>query len=129
MNNSLLAIIIFSVLTLLYFVAKYYLTNITGDPNSSSSTYLKIISLLYYALILGSQVIINFNALKSICGNSNMGSALMVTIIPWVFIFGIMNVVLMMFPSWKSPFSNTFGYLATRLAGVRTLLLDDIHHF
>jgi hypothetical protein len=25
----------------------------------------------------------------------------------------------MMFPGWKSPFSNTFGYLAARVAGIK----------
>jgi hypothetical protein len=36
----------------------------------------------------------------------------------------------MMFPGWKSPFSNTFGYLAARLGGIKdafnAILTSDI---
>ena len=32
----------------------------------------------------------------------------------FILIFGILNVMLIIFPGWKSPFANTFGYLAIR---------------
>jgi hypothetical protein len=33
-------------------------------------------------------------------------------------------LALMLFPSWKTPFSNTFGYLVARIAGGNKTLLD-----
>jgi hypothetical protein len=56
------------------------------------------------------------------CGSRQWNTALLVTLIPWVVIFGILNVVLMIFPGWLAPFSNTFGYGIARLMGVGDLL-------
>ena len=39
------------------------------------------------------------------------------TIVPWVLIFGMVVVMLNVYPGWISPFSNTFGYGLTKLAG------------
>ena len=53
----------------------------------------------------------------------------MVTLIPWVIIFGILNVLLLQFPGWKAPFSNTIGYLIANIAGAKNLLIDYIFCF
>ncbi len=53
-----------------------------------------------------------------------MGQALFITLIPWVFIFGILNLVLSIFPGWLAPFSNTFGYGIAKLMGINNLLND-----
>ena len=58
------------------------------------------------------------------CGSRQWNTALLVTLIPWVVIFGILNVVLMIFPGWLAPFSNTFGYGIARLLGVGDVLTD-----
>ena len=44
------------------------------------------------------------------------------TIIPWIIIFGVMNIDLIIFPGWVSPFANTFGYGAMNLLGLKDLL-------
>ena len=46
----------------------------------------------------------------------------MVTTIPWAIVFGLMSLMLIVFPGWLSPFSNTIGYLFAKLAGVGTLM-------
>ena len=46
------------------------------------------------------------------------------TIFPWVFIFGILVILLKIFPNWLSPFSNTFGYLFTYITGVNEFLME-----
>ena len=51
-----------------------------------------------------------------------MGSTMINTIIPWVFIFGVINLILIIFPGWLSPFANTFGYLAMKIFGLNDLL-------
>ena len=45
----------------------------------------------------------------------------MTTLFPWIFIFGSLFVLLMIFPGWKSPFSNTFGYLLAKISGIQSL--------
>ena len=44
------------------------------------------------------------------------------TIIPWVLIFGVINIILIIFPGWISPFANTFGYGVMNLLGLKQLL-------
>jgi hypothetical protein len=46
------------------------------------------------------------------------------TFLPWFLMVAPVLLALMMFPSWKTPFSNTFGYLVARIAGGNQALLD-----
>jgi len=39
------------------------------------------------------------------------------TLFPWILIFGSMMLILQYYPEWKTPFSNTFGYLIAKLFG------------
>jgi hypothetical protein len=79
--------------------------------NSSSNTSLFI----YFLFIVLSQIGINASVMVNKCGGSimqNMGSAFLMTLIPWFFIFGGVVVCLMIFPGFKSAFSNVIGYFA-----------------
>ena len=42
------------------------------------------------------------------------------TFLPWIGIFCTINVLLLIFPGWKSPFSNTLGYLFAYLGGIKS---------
>ena len=66
-----------------------------------------------------------------------IGEVFKVTIIPWVFVFASIIVLLMLLPSWLSPFSNTIGYFIAKVMGlteqpdrseaiVRSLLEDGL---
>jgi hypothetical protein len=58
---------------------------------------------------------INASVIVTKCGGSlmqNIGSAFLMTLIPWIFIFGGVIICLMMFPGFKSAFSNVIGYFA-----------------
>ena len=57
------------------------------------------------------------------CGSAN-GSAFQATLLPWLFMFGPMMVALQFFPEWKTPFSNTLGFMVARMAGGTQMLLD-----
>lgn len=46
-------------------------------------------------------------------------TTIIATFLPWIGIFFTINVLLIMFPGWKAPFSNTLGYLIAYLAGVK----------
>lgn len=61
---------------------------------------------------------INLGITKDTCGTTQWSTAVYATLFPWVLIFGILMMLLELFPGWLSPFSNTFGYLIASFAGV-----------
>lgn len=110
----MLEVIIFTLLTIAYFIGRYML---------NKPSYVKIMTAAYITIILATQLSYNVSLLSKMCeGNSGFGRALWITLVPWLIIFGGIQALLMMFPSWLSPFSNTFGYLVAKLAGVNSLL-------
>jgi len=116
MLNSLL---LFSIMTAIFATLKY-LTR--GQPAIQS-----IMGLIYIFSVMGLQFYVNFTSIQDKCGGKgDYGTAFFNTILPFVLIFIVIFYTLKAFPSFKAPFSNTFGYGLTRLMGVRTLLLKDI---
>lgn len=85
---------------------------------------LMMYSCIYALLLIIGEYIINVSLTKALCGTSQLMTALKVTVIPWIIIFGLLNILLKIFPGWLSPFSNTFGYAITRLAGINNLMND-----
>ena len=68
---------------------------------------------IYFLLILVTQFTINTSIITSNCGGSvreNIGSAFMFTFFPWTLLFGAMMVILLMYPGFKSAFSDVIGY-------------------
>ena len=115
----LFSILIFTLFTIIYYSTLYSI--------GIKSHYKKILTIIYYGSVLISQIIININVMKKLCGDGGVGKALFVTLMPWVIIMGLINVLLMMFPAWKDPFSNTFGYFITKhVLGVKPFLQNDI---
>ena len=106
--------IFFFIITLIYFIIRYY--------TKGNATTQKVFTALYGVTILISQYIVQLNMTKELCGEPQISSALYVSLVPWIFIFGTMMIVLSIFPSWLRPFSNTFGYLGAKLNGVNKLL-------
>jgi len=49
-------------------------------------------------------------------------TAAYITLVPWVLIFGILNLMLLIFPGWLTPFSNTFGYGMTVALGIKKVI-------
>jgi len=80
----------------------------------------------YLILLLSSQLYINMQISSGLCGSTQTKTAFFITIIPWLIIFGLLNIVLAIFPGWLIPFSNTFGYGIAKLAGLNKLLIDKI---
>lgn len=82
---------------------------------------------IYLLFILVSQFGLNCVFLINKCGGSagqNIGHAFFITFFPWVFIFGIVIVMLLMYPNFKSAFSDVVGYFA--IAGKANELLTSI---
>jgi len=93
---------------------------------TNSYTFLAI----YFLAVIIIQCIVNINVITEKCGGSssdNIGFAGMITIVPWTLIFGILLVVLTIYPGFKSAFADVIGYYwvsssANRL--VTELLID-----
>lgn len=113
--NPVFSIVWFFITTIILFIVRY----MTSD--SAKTIYF----IIYILLLMGGEFFINLQLSASLCGGAaQMGTALIVTFVPWIIIFGLLNVMLIVFKGWKTPFSNTFGYLVTRLMGVNGLLMQ-----
>jgi len=117
MEISYLNIITFLLTTLFYYFAlkpalPYMLYKNTQEYNwyiTSSYTYLAI----YVFLTILIQFIVNSYIITSNCGGDiveNIGKASMITFLPWIFIFGVLVLILMIYPGFKSAFSDIIGY-------------------
>ena len=76
----------------------------------------------YILVIIITQFFINLSLTKSLCYAVDYKKAFLITVFPWVMLFGVINMMLDVFPGWLSPFSNTFGYFAATLAGSKDLI-------
>jgi len=68
---------------------------------------------IYLAVVIFTQFIINTTFVINACGGSsvsNYGSAFLLTFLPWIFIFGIMLIILIMYPGFKGAFADIIGY-------------------
>ena len=115
--NSYINLITFVIITLLYFFKlKPTLTyDILKDQtkllNYTKSNYIYLG--VYYLCVLLSQIVLNSAVIINLCGGSiskNIGAASLITIFPWTLIFGVVIIVLIVFPGFKSAFSDVVGY-------------------
>ena len=117
MANSYLNIVTFLLTTLFYYLAikPSYTYEISVDPTkqkeykSNSYMYLAI----YLLLVMVIQFIVNSSIISSTCGGNiteNMGAAGVLTFLPWTLIFGVIIVILTVYPGFKSAFSDVIGY-------------------
>ena len=114
-SNSL-SLLLFFIVALLYLIVKSTMRN--TDPMAIAGGY-------FIAVIL-TQGFLNADLVKKNCnGKANIGLAMRVTILPWIFIFGLLFIALIIFPSWKRPFANTFGFLVIKILGVDRLLKGE----
>jgi hypothetical protein len=81
----------------------------------------------YLLLVMVIQFIVNSYVITSMCGGSvtqNLGRAGVYTFIPWTFLFGVLLIVLMIYPGFKSAFSDVIGYFY--VAGSANNLLTEL---
>jgi hypothetical protein len=72
-----------------------------------------IYDLIYFAIVLSLQVIINMFYVTNTCNkplDQSIILSMMYTVIPWVVIFGCMIMLLGLFPEFKNVFGNIVGY-------------------
>ena len=117
MANSYLNIVTFLLTTVFYYLA--IKKELTYEVFSDDEKHKKYVSdnymhmAIYLALIVVIQFIVNASIITTNCGGSiteNMGAAGIYTFIPWVLIFGVIILVLSMYPGFKSAFSDVIGH-------------------
>ena len=113
--NPSLAMGLFFLITTVYFVC------ISVIKRAKTGKIAMMAAGLYFSLLLAVEYNINVGLTNSLCGSEQYPTAILATLIPWVVIFGTMNVLLEMFPGWLRPFSNTFGYLLTKGSVSKTM--------
>ena len=122
MDISLQSLIFFIITTIVYFsfpsIGKPQLTlNDITETGVTPEFYTRNMKSLafYLGVVILVQLLLNIAYLTSKCGGAidkNIGAAFVFTFIPWVLIFGVMLAVLVMFPGFKSAFSDVLGYYA-----------------
>jgi hypothetical protein len=90
------------------------LNDLINDVNKSAyySKHMKSLA-FYLGMVVVSQLLLNIVYLMSKCGGSldkNILTAAIFTFIPWILIFGVLLAVLIIFPGFKSAFSDVIGY-------------------
>lgn len=120
MDISFQSLLFFIIITIVYFAVpsvgkpKLTLSDLTDD-NTKYDFYQKNMKSLafYLGVVVVSQLFLNIGFLMSKCGGSldqNIGAAAIFTFIPWILIFGVMLAVLLIFPGFKTAFSDVIGY-------------------
>lgn len=117
MTNSYLNIITFLLTTLFYYMVLK--PSLPYDLYKNNNEYTKYISnsymylAIYVLLVIIVQFIVNSSIISSNCGGNiteNIGSAGVMTFLPWILIFGLLVVILTIYPGFKSAFSDVVGY-------------------
>jgi len=135
MDATYLSLLIFTIITILYYFLKPKLTmnildkTLSNDPDLEAKytkkSYLYLI--IYVLLIIITQFFINSSIVINKCGGNlkdNFAAGALMTFIPWVFIFGSIVLILIIFPGFKSAFSNVVGYFA--VSGEATTILNEL---
>ena len=131
MTNSYLNIITFLLTTLFYYMALRPALPYTlykdkeqyKEYISNSYMYLAI----YVLLVIIIQFIVNSSIISTSCGGNiteNMGAAGVLTFLPWILIFGVLVLILTIYPSFKSAFSDVVGYYY--VSGQASKLLTEL---
>ena len=117
MASSYLNIVTFLLTTLFYYMALKpslpysSLTDKTKYEAYISNNYMYLA--IYIVLVILIQFIVNSSIIASNCGGNiteNMGAAGVLTFIPWILIFGVLVIILTIYPGFKSAFSDVVGY-------------------
>jgi len=117
MANSYLNIVTFLLTTIFYYLAikPSFTYDISVDPTKykeyTSNNYMYLA--IYLLLVMVIQFIVNSSIISSSCGGSiteNMGAAGVFTFLPWTLIFGVLIVILTVYPGFKSAFADVVGY-------------------
>lgn len=117
MANSYLNILTFLITTIFYYMAlkpslPYNLYKNKDEYKSYISNNYMYLA-IYVLLVILIQFMINSSIISNNCGGNlseNMGAAGVITFLPWILIFGVLVLILTIYPGFKSAFSDVIGY-------------------
>jgi hypothetical protein len=120
MDISFQSLLFFIITTIIYFVfpsigkPQLTLDDLSNDDKKINFYNKQMKGLAFYlGAVVVTQLFLNIGYLMTKCGGSldkNIGAAAIFTFIPWVLIFGILLLVLIMFPGFKGAFADVIGY-------------------
>ena len=112
-----LSIVTYVSFTFLFFVLKYRFF--------PENNYYWI--LLFLLISCAGQMVQNMNisASPDMCGTADFKMAFYATVMPWMLIFTVFVVLMLMSPGWLRVFSNTFGLFAAEAYGIQKQI-DDV---
>lgn len=121
---------IFYLLTIIYFIAKYTLAKAKREnkewiytmDNSKSN----MLNIFYLFLLIISQIFINNNISRIYCSKVQSYSVFKYTLLPNLFIFGSLILILNVFPHWAMPFSNTIGYFIVSFGSKLSMIFKTL---
>jgi len=135
-DGSFLSLTVFLIITIVYYLLlkpPFTIDLVNGGNPDTVKDYQKkkMGALLKFLLfIVVGQYSVNSYLLITKCGGDvvkNMIAALFMTFIPWFLIFGALAATLVIFPGFKSAFSNVIGYfiVASKANLILTTLLKN----
>ena len=131
MANSYINIVTFILTTVFYYLAlkpslSYEdLTDVKKFEEYSKNNYLYLG--IYLVLVMLIQFVVNASVISTTCGGSiseNIGAAGILTFIPWTLIFGVIIIILIIYPGFKSAFSDVVGYFY--ISGSATKVITEL---
>ena len=131
MANSYINIVTFILTTVFYYMAlkptlSYNdLIDAKKYEEYSKNNYLYLG--IYLALVMLIQFVVNASVISTTCGGSiseNIGAAGVLTFVPWTLIFGVIIMVLIIYPGFKSAFSDVIGYFY--ISGPATQIITEL---
>lgn len=131
MANSYLNIVTFCLTTLFYYLAlkpalPYVLYSNKEEYQHYISKHYMYLA-IYVLLVIVIQFMVNSSIISSTCGGNlseNIGMAGVLTFLPWILIFGVLVVILTIYPGFKSAFADVVGYYY--VSGPATTLLTEL---
>jgi len=131
MVNSYLNIVTFLSTTFFYYLVLK--PKLTYEIFKNKQDYMSFISsgymylAIYILLVILIQFMVNSSIIATNCGGNiteNMGAAGVLTFLPWILIFGVLVLILMIYPGFKSAFADVIGYYI--VAGSANKILTEL---
>ena len=131
MANSYINIVTFILTTVFYYLAlkpslSYDdLIDVKRYEEYSKNNYLYLG--IYLVLVMLIQFVVNASVISTTSGGSiseNIGAAGILTFIPWTLIFGVIIIILLIYPGFKSAFSDVIGYFY--ISGSATKIITEL---
>ena len=116
-------LIFFFILTTIYAILRYNTSKINlNEINIAIKDTNFVWTIIYILLLVLGNYFINLNITTVICGATQWTNTLIITLVPWLLIFGLIVLLLLILPGWLSPFSNTLGYGIAKMMGLDSIM-------